>query len=191
MSEQSPSTPERRGIFTLIAAIAGGITNRYTSPPQGIEPVQGFNAERYLGRWYEIKRLNHRFERGATNVYAEYSLRDDGKIRVVNSAYNPTIGKWGSIEGYAKFQHDPSIASLSVTFFWPITAGYHVIELDHADYQWAMVTGPNRDYLWILSRTPQLSANTLDHLINRAEGLGYAIHELISVEHSVNASTNG
>lgn len=185
MSRQ-PSEPKRRGILSFLSAIGASLTNRYTSPPQGIEPVRGFDAERYLGRWYEVKRLDHSFERGATNVYAEYSLRNDGKIRVLNSAYNPSSGKRGSIEGYARFQHDPSIASLSVTFFWPITAGYHVIELDHADYQWAMVTGPNRNYLWILSRTPKLSANTLDHLLGRAEGMGYAVNSLISVEHNSN-----
>jgi apolipoprotein D and lipocalin family protein len=182
MTSQPSSSSIR--IVPFFKTIIRGLSSRNAEPPKGIEPINDFDAERYLGRWYEIKRLDHNFERGATNVFAEYSLRDDGKIKVVNNAYNPKSGNWGSIEGYAQFRTDPSIASLAVTFFWPITAGYHVIELDREGYQWAMVTASSRDYLWLLARQPSLDQATLKRLISRAEELGYAVENLISVDHS-------
>ncbi|MCG5547756.1 lipocalin family protein [Halorhodospira halochloris] len=181
----SPSqAPKNKIVSKFFKAITAGLTKRYTAPPQGVEPVSGFEPERYLGRWYEIKRLDHSFERNATRVYAEYSLRDDGKIKVVNTAYSTAKQDWVSIEGYARFQGDPNIASLSVTFFWPITAGYHVIDLDHDNYQWALVTGPSRDYLWILARKTTLPTEITERLTNYAKELGYDISTLIDVDHS-------
>ncbi|MBK1735733.1 hypothetical protein CKO15_10660 [Halorhodospira abdelmalekii] len=177
------ATPERRGLLGILRTLPRAWSKRYIEPPAGIEPVTDFDAERYLGRWYEVYRFDHGFERGATQVTAEYSLRDDGKIRVVNRAFAPSSGRWGSIEGYAVFQREPTVASLAVTFFWPITAGYHVIELDREGYQWAMVTGPSRNYLWILAREPRLDAAILAQLTARAKALGFATEGLIEVEH--------
>lgn len=154
-----------------------------TGVPDGVEPVTGFEPERYTGEWYSIKRLDHSFERGLTDVTARYELKDDGRIRVINRGYDPEDGAWQEVEGTARLQGDPDRASLTVTFTWPIRGGYHVIALDKADYEWAMVSGPTRGYLWILAREPTLDDEVLDRLVARAEALGYPVEELHRVAH--------
>lgn len=153
-----------------------------TGAPRGVEPVTGFDVERYEGRWYAIMRLDHRFERGLTNVTAEYTLRDDGRVKVHNRGFDPEACRWRDIEGTARFQGDPDTASLSVSFFWPFAGGYHVIALDDA-YRWAMVSGPNRNYLWILARSPELDERIREALIEQARGLDFPVAELITVDH--------
>ncbi|BAU58645.1 outer membrane lipoprotein Blc [Halorhodospira halochloris] len=153
-----------------------------TGAPSGIEPVSDFDAERYTGKWYEIKRLDHRFERGLTHVTAEYQAQDDGTIKVINRGFDTDDCEWKSIEGTATFRESPDIASLRVVFFWPIAGGYHVIVLDD-DYEWAMVSGPSRNYLWILAREPDLDEDVLSDLVTKAEEWGFAVDELVEVEH--------
>ncbi len=113
--------------------------------PEGLEPVSGFDADRYLGRWHEIARLDHSFERGLTNVTADYALREDGAISVLNCGYNPEKREWEDAEGVARFLGPRDVASLKVSFFGPFYGGYHVLALD-ADYQWSVVSGPDRGY---------------------------------------------
>ncbi|EPV6618210.1 outer membrane lipoprotein Blc, partial [Salmonella enterica subsp. enterica serovar Dublin] len=125
-------------------------------PPKGVTVVNNFDAKRYLGTWYEIARFDHRFERGLDKVTATYSLRDDGGINVINKGYNPDREMWQKTEGKAYFTGDPSRAALKVSFFGPFYGGYNVIALDR-EYRHALVCGPDRDYLWILSRTPTIS----------------------------------
>lgn len=154
-----------------------------TGHPDGVQPVRDFQADRYLGTWYEIARLDHSFERGLTNVTAVYDRRPDGTLSVVNSGFNPKDCAWKRAEGSARFQGDPSVASLSVTFFWPFAGGYHVFALDKADYGWAVVAGPNRDYLWILARSPTLPEPVRADLVARAAALGFDAKGLIMVDH--------
>lgn len=154
-----------------------------TGRPAGVEPVRGFDVTRYGGEWFEILRLDHRFERDLVNVTATYTLRPDGSIGVLNRGYDPKGCRWKAADGRAVFQDSPDVASLSVTFFWPFAGGYHVVELDRADYGWAMISGPTRDYLWILARRPDLSAEIRDRLVARARSLGFPVDELILVEH--------
>lgn len=149
--------------------------------PEGIEPVQGFELERYLGRWHEIARLDHSFERGLDQVTAEYQMRDDGGVRVINRGYHTEKGRWEEAEGKAYFVGDPSVAELKVSFFGPFYGGYNVFEL-HDNYEYALVAGPDRSYFWILAREPQLEPELLERLVARAEALGFATDELIYPE---------
>ena len=153
-----------------------------TGLPSGIEPVQSFDASRYTGEWYEIARLDHRFERGLTNVRAVYALKSDGTVSVENKGFNPKKCQWSDIEGSAKFLQKPDVASLAVTFFLPFAGGYHVFALDEKKYQWAMVSGPTKDYLWILARQPSLDRKTLTKLIDEARAKGFAVDQLIMVD---------
>ena len=138
------------------------------SPPKDVKVVSNFDSQRYLGTWYEIARLDHRFERGLEQVTANYSPREDGGLKVINRGFNPQKQQWQESIGKAYFIGSPQVAALKVSFFGPFYGGYNVIELD-ADYHYALVCGPNRDYLWILSRTPELDAATRDRLLQTAQ----------------------
>ena len=143
---------------------------------EGVEPVGGFDVDRYMGQWYEIARLDHSFERGLTNVTATYALQDDGSVQVINRGFNPDSCRYEEREGRATFIASPDVASLAVSFFGPFAGGYHVIELAR-DYSYAVVSGPNKDFYWILSRTPELNQATLDRLLAEARSLGYPVDE--------------
>lgn len=151
--------------------------------PKGIEPVTGFDQERYLGTWYEIARLDHSFEEGLDRVTAEYLPNDDGSIKVINRGYNQAKGEWEEAEGRAVFVGDSDVAHLKVSFFGPFYSSYVVFELDE-DYSTAYITGYNRDYLWFLSRTPQVSAAELETFKTRAAAEEFELEELIVVEHA-------
>lgn len=151
--------------------------------PNGIEPVQDFELSRYLGTWYEIARLDHSFERGLSRVTADYSLREDGGVRVVNRGYKKATGEWKEAVGRAYFVGSPTLGRLRISFFGPFYGGYNIIALDRNEYQWAMICGPSREYLWILARQPQLDAEVLKTLTTRADSLGFATNELIRVVH--------
>ncbi len=153
-----------------------------THSPQGVAPVEDFALERYLGTWYEIARLDHRFERGLSRVTANYSKRADGGIDVLNRGYNSQTAHWQEASGRAYPLGAPSLGSLKVSFFWPFYAGYHIIALDQENYAYALVCGPDRDYLWILSRTPQLDAAIVARLLDKASALGFKVDELIFVD---------
>ncbi|MCW8858286.1 MAG: lipocalin family protein [Deltaproteobacteria bacterium] len=164
-------------LFSSLLLLAG-----CTSVPQGITPVNNFDIERYLGTWYEIARLDHRFERGLSRVSANYSKRPDGGIDVLNRGYNNLTGEWKDATGRAYLLGSPQTASLKVTFFWPFYAGYHVIDLDQQDYSYALISGPDRDYLWLLSRTRTLDKVITQKLVDKASGLGFETSELIFVD---------
>ncbi|GAA0793259.1 lipocalin family protein [Marinobacterium sediminicola] len=154
-----------------------------TSLPDRVEPVKNFELSRYLGTWYEIARLDHSFERGLSQVQAQYSLRDDGGVSVINRGYDAAKGEWREAEGKAYFVEDSNTGYLKVSFFGPFYGAYVIMALDHEAYQYSLVSGPDRDYLWILSRTPEMAADTLDRLITQAREAGYPVDELIVVEH--------
>ena len=129
-----------------------------TAAPQGIMPVDHFDLDRYLGTWYEIARLDHRFERGLSQVSATYSKRSDGGVDVINRGFNSQANKWKEAKGRAYFIGEPDVARLKVTFFWPFYGGYNVIELDQENYSYALICGPNKKYLWLLARSKKLDA---------------------------------
>ena len=174
----------RQCFFLAILTLLSGCTGI----PEGVEAVDGFELDRYLGTWYEVARLDHRFERGLTSVTATYSLRDDGGVQVVNRGYDESKTEWKEAVGKAYFVDDPQVGRLKVSFFGPFYGGYNIVELDKADYSYALVAGPKRSYLWILARSPDLDAEIVDRLVRRAESLGFATDELIYVEHADSGS---
>ena len=126
-------------------------------------------------------RFDHRFESGLAGVTATYSMRDDGKIRVLNQGYKNTLdGELSVAEGKAKFTAEPG--KLKVSFFWIFYADYLVMELDE-NYQWALIGSKSDKYLWILSRTPKLEDNVKILVLNHATKRGYDTSKLIWVEH--------
>ena len=167
------------GIVFLLTLIILGCTG----VPKGLEPVSGFDGDRYMGKWYEIARLDHSFERNLSNVSAIYTAQEDKMISVVNRGFSDKTGEWKQIEGKARFIENGSIGSLKVSFFGPFYGGYHVIELDRENYSYAMVSGPSRSYLWILSRTPELDETIYSGLVSRAAELGFDTTKLIRVKH--------
>ncbi len=170
-------------LWKMLAAGAGALLSVAcsTTPPKGVTPIEGFNADLYLGSWYEIARLDHRFERGLDHVTATYSKRDDGGLKVVNRGFNVKKQRWQESIGKAYFTGSPSQAALKVSFFGPFYGGYNVIALDNA-YQHALICGPNRDYLWILSRTPQIDNSVKEELTTKARQAGFDVTKLIWVK---------
>ncbi|MGB2002804.1 MAG: lipocalin family protein [Porticoccaceae bacterium] len=149
--------------------------------PEGVEPVDNFRLESYLGRWYEIARLDHSFERGLHEVTADYSVRDDGGIRVINSGRSAETGELSEAEGRAYFVGSEDTGHLKVSFFGPFFGSYIVFDLDKDNYQYAFVAGNSRDYLWLLARTPQVSDLVMEQFLARATTLGFDTQDLIYV----------
>ena len=174
----SSSSAARALLATTLLLLAVGCVR----VPEGIEPITDFEAERYLGTWYEIARLDHPFERGLSRVSATYGTRDDGGLTVLNKGWDAEDGEWKTATGKAYFVEDADTGFLKVSFFGPFYGGYVVFDLDD-DYQHALVSGPNRDFFWLLARTPQLSPELQGTLIARAAAAGFATDELILVEH--------
>jgi len=148
--------------------------------PDGVEPVRGFEPARYLGTWYEIARLDHRFERGLTRVTATYAAREDGSIDVLNRGYDAGKREWREARGHARFVGPRDVAELEVSFFGPFYGGYNVVELDPA-YSIALVAGPSRSYLWILARRPDPAKDEVERLVARARDLGFDTGALVYV----------
>jgi apolipoprotein D and lipocalin family protein len=165
-------------LLVLLLVLLTGCTGKADSR---FIPVTGFDLSRYLGTWYEIARLDHSFERGLEKVTAEYSIREDGKVRVVNRGYNPEKDKWKRAEGRAELKHDPGTGWLKVSFFRPFYADYMILDLDMENYNYALVSGPNTSYLWILSRTPVLDRQIVNELMAKAETFGFNPEDLIFI----------
>jgi apolipoprotein D and lipocalin family protein len=152
------------------------------SVPNGVAPIQNFELDRYLGRWYEIARLDHSFERGLEAVTANYSLREDGGIRVINSGRDINSGELQQAEGRAYFVDKSNIGHLKVSFFGPFYGSYVIFELDQIDYQYAFVAGNSTDYLWLLARTPAVSEAVLSNFKQKASKYGFNTDDLIFVQ---------
>ena len=154
------------------------------SIPKGARAVSPFDKDRYLGKWYEIARLDFRFERNLNNTTAEYSLNDNGTIKVDNRGYNFKKDKWQQAIGKAKFRGEDNTGALKVWFFGPFYSGYNVIALDD-DYRYALVAGKNLDYLWILARETTITEEIKTRYLQKARELGYATDDLVWVEHKL------
>lgn len=174
----------KRGSLAATTLLMTVLQSGCTGVPDGVEVVTGFELERYLGTWHEIARLDHRFERGLSGVTASYSRRDDGGIAVVNRGYNVADREWQEATGKAYFVGDPDVGSLKVSFFGPFYGGYNIIALDQEGYQYAMVAGPDRSYLWILARSPDIDQEIVAALVDSAERMSFPVDELIFVDHS-------
>jgi len=168
----------KKMLFVFIFLLAGCV-----SVPENIKPVDNFNFERYLGKWYEIARLDHSFERGLTSVSAEYSLRSDGGLRVINRGYSKKENKWKDIEGKGYFVNRKDEGFLKVSFFGPFYGSYVVFDLDRENYLYALVCGPNKSYFWLLARSPRLADDLKKRLVDKTTSLGFDTKKLIYVQH--------
>lgn len=168
----------------LIAAIL--LQTACTGVPDGMTAVKNFDSERYLGTWFEIARLDHSFERGLDQVSATYSMRDDGGIKVVNKGYSAEDKEWQEAIGKAYFVDDENTGHLKVSFFGPFYGSYIIFKMDQVDYQYAFISSYNHEYLWLLSRTPQVSDEVKQDFIDTAAKYGFETEQLIFVDQTLN-----
>lgn len=187
-SAKPTSTKSKRltPLTALMLAALVGLSACATTPPEGMTAVSPFDITRYVGKWYEIARLDHSFERDMNDVSATYSQQEDGSVKVINRGYNSKHSEWREATGRALFTGDANRASLKVSFFGPFYGGYHVVALDQQNYRWAMVVGPDRDYLWILSKDKQLAPAIREQLLAQAKSQGIDVSKLIWVSHTRN-----
>jgi len=169
----------------LLLLLAAGLLGGCTGLPKGIEPVGNFDLQRYYGKWYEIARLDHRFERDLQQVSAEYSEGEGGFVVVKNRGYNTDDEEWRQAIGKAKFKSDPTTGHLLVSFFGPFYASYVIFELD--DYDQVYISGNNRKSLWLLSRTAEISEADKNTFLEKAGALGFDTEDLIWVDQSARA----
>jgi apolipoprotein D and lipocalin family protein len=188
MKNHHITSPLRLSIALTIVLLTLALSACSTTPPAGFTPVTPFDLARYEGKWYEIARLDHRFERGLSDVNATYRQQADGSVQVINRGYDTAGNAWREAIGRALFVQDTNTASLKVSFFGPFYGGYHVIALDQQAYRWAMVVGPDLDYLWILSRDKVLPPGVRERLLSQAKAQGIAVDNLIWVSHTRNDS---
>ena len=163
----------------ILGALATLVGTGCQKVPEGIQPVGGFQLDRYLGTWYEIARLDHRFERGLEQTSARYSMRDDGGVRVLNRGFLPAKNRWKDAEGKAFFVGGSDTGFLKVSFFGPFYGSYVVFDLDRENYQYAFVAGPDRSYLWFLARTPVVDDSLRTRFVTKAQALGFDTTKLI------------
>jgi apolipoprotein D and lipocalin family protein len=173
----------RQTLFVLVLLLTACM-----GVPDNVKVIERVDASQYLGTWYEIARLDHSFERGLEKVTATYSAKEDGGIKVLNRGFNVKKNEWKEAEGKAYFVDAPNAdktntGKLKVSFFGPFYGAYNIIALD-ANYQHVMICGPDKSYLWILSRTPQLAEPIKQELVAKAKALGFATDTLIYVKHN-------
>jgi apolipoprotein D and lipocalin family protein len=170
----------------LFLACLFALTTSCMGVPNNVTVVEKVDPAQYLGTWYEIARLDHSFERGLEQVTAQYSKNPDGSIKVVNRGYNPTNKEWQEAIGKAYFIDPPQAdgtytGKLKVSFFGPFYGAYNIMVLDQPYYNYVMICGPDTKYLWILSRTPQLTYPIKQELMAKAKALGFDTDALIHV----------
>ena len=169
-------------IMLLISLIflSSCATNEFADDP--LETVESLDLERYLGRWYEIARYQSGFEKNIYGATAEYSLREDGRIQVVNSGFKKSLdGKYTSVKAVAWREDDNVPGALKVKFFSLFTSDYLVFGLDQDNYEWALVGNNSRKFIWFLSRKPTISPETLEMMKLIAIKEGYDLSKLFYV----------
>lgn len=166
-------------ILTLTFLLTGCKTYE---KPQNVTPVNDFKLTEYLGTWYEVARLEHRFEKGMEAITATYSMREDGGVKVLNKGYKTQEKEWSEAEGKAYFVQASDQGFLKVSFFGPFYGSYIVMDTDYKTY--TMISGPDLSYFWILSRTPTLDKKTLDRLLVQAKEAGFDTTKLIYPDQS-------
>lgn len=171
----------------IIAKLVGTLALVFTfsacsSIPEKATPVSNFDVEKYKGLWYEIARIDFKYEKDMDNVTAQYTMNNDGSVKVLNSGYNYKKQEWEKAEGKAKFRGAKDVGALKVSFFGPFYSGYNVIALDE-NYKYALIAGKNLDYLWILSRTTEIPEDVKNDYLEKARQIGYDTTQLIWVKH--------
>lgn len=169
------NTNTKKSMLLALAMLIFALTAYAESRKQlNTTTVTNLDLQKFMGRWYEIARLDNRFERGMTDVVAEYTLLDDGTIRIVNSGMRD--GKYHQTVGRGKLSSE--VGRLRVSFFMFFYSDYNILEMAQ-DGQWVLVGGNSPKYLWILSREKQLPADVINHIIGLARGRGYDTNALI------------
>jgi apolipoprotein D and lipocalin family protein len=168
----------RKTLLALLSLILSGCHGY----PTAVTPVKDFEIDRYLGKWYQIARLDHSFERGLEQVTADYSLLDNGKVKVVNRGFSKSTNEWKEAVGKAISVRKSDEGYLKVSFFGPFYSSYVVFGLDHEHYQYAFISGPNESYLWLLSRTPKVEKDVIARFVETARDMGFRTEELIYVK---------
>ena len=164
-------------LFALVSAACIHKKQENKLPP--LKTVDSVDLQRYTGEWYEISRYPNRFQKDCPASKATYTTLPNGKINVLNECYDLEYNKViRSVEGTAKVVDQRSFAKLKVTFFWPFYGDYWIIDLGK-DYEYAVVGNPQRNYLWILSRSPEISAGTYSHILENIKKNGYDPENLI------------
>jgi lipocalin len=174
--------------FIFLALLAIFLTNCSTGDTMVDKTtVKQLDLDKFLGKWYEIARFPHSFEDGLVGVTATYSMREDGKIKVLNQGYKGSLdGELKTAVGKAKIPDPGKPANLKVAFFWFFYADYLVMELDTVNYGWALIGSSTDKYLWVLSRTPQMDENLYNSIIEKAKSRGFKTDNLIKVLQRVN-----
>lgn len=168
-------------IFILLIILIACKQPAMTQPDQTINSEFSFQLEKYLGKWYEIARFDHSFERGLQGTTATYTLSPEGKIVVLNQGFKNSLnGKLNKAIGKAKITTPDTPRNLRVSFFLFFYAPYNILELD-PDYQYALIGSNSSKYLWILSRTPQMDDKTYNMLLEKAKARGYDTRKLLKV----------
>jgi len=153
------------------------------SMPKGAMPVQNFEKERYLGKWYEIARFDFTFEKNLNNTSAEYTLLENGNIGVVNKGYDYIKNAWKEAKGKARFRGKDTVGELEVSFYGPFYSAYNILALDN-EYKYALIAGNSTKYLWILAREKKIPDEIRRNYVQIAQALGYDVSKLIWVEHN-------
>ncbi|KJY91441.1 lipocalin [Vibrio neptunius] len=169
----------KKAVFVFAVLLISGCLGM----PSEVKPVQNFDINRYMGNWYEIARLDHSFERGLSKVTAQYSLKDDGGVKVINRGFNAQLNEWKEAQGKAYFVRDSDQGYLKVSFFGPFYGSYVVFELEKDNYDYAFVSGPDNEYLWLLARSSTVEQAVIDKFISMSNERGFDTSRLIFVEH--------
>lgn len=175
---------QKVAMICVVAAALASLVGCATTIPEAdrLTTVDALDLDRYLGSWYEIARYQHGFEKNLVGAKADYSLRDDGRIQVVNSGLKKTLdGKLTSVKAVAWRPDEAQPGRLKVKFFGLFTSDYLVFGLDEQQYQWALVGNDSKDYLWFLSRTPVVSDELLSTMKQLAREQGYDLENLFLV----------
>ena len=167
---------------TVLGILALALLKPRRSIPRGAVAVKPFDIKKYLGKWYEIARLDFRFEKDLNNTTAHYSLNSDSFVKVTNRGYNYKTREWKESVGKARFVSSPDEGRLKVSFFRPFYSGYNVLAIDPG-YKYALIAGKNLKYLWLLSRETSLPPNIKEDYLSLAGKLGFHTEKLVWVEH--------
>lgn len=168
--------------LSLLIFIAVIFQSHAAESTKSIPAVADVEITRYLGVWHEIARLPHKFEKDLVGVTATYTLKPKGEIEVLNQGYKGTLGgKKKTAKGRARIPDPKQAGMLKVSFFWFFWADYKIIALDKENYSYALVTSSTKNYLWLLSRTPQLPDSVYNRLIGFAGDNGFDLSKLIQV----------
>ena len=167
------------GTLSLLFLGGGASSTEGLGP---LETVAAVDVQKYLGRWYEIARFQHRFEKNIVGATAEYSLRGDGRIQVVNSGFKKDLnGPYSEVKAVAWVPDAARPGALKVRFFRLFTSDYLIFGLDAENYSWALVGSNTRNFLWFLARTPEISEELFSRMKDIAQGQGYDLSGLYKV----------